>query len=108
MGKPIEVTDEKFEGDVIGSDLPVLVDFWAEWCQPCQMIAPIVEELAEEYDGKINFKKIDIDSNPLTPQAYGIRGIPALLIFHNGQVIDQIIGAQPKAVIKNRIDSVLT
>jgi len=108
MGKPIEVTDEKFEGDVIGSDLPVLVDFWAEWCQPCQMIAPIVEELAEEYDGKINFKKIDIDSNPLTPQAYGIRGIPALLIFHNGQVIDQIIGAQPKAVLKNRIDSVLT
>ena len=108
MGKPIEVTDEKFEGDVIDSDLPVLVDFWAEWCQPCQMIAPIVEELAEEYDGKINFKKIDIDSNPLTPQAYGIRGIPALLIFHNGQVIDQIIGAQPKAVLKNRIDSVLT
>jgi thioredoxin 1 len=107
MGKPIEVTDEKFEGDVIGSDLPVLVDFWAEWCQPCQMIAPIVEELAEEYDGKINFKKIDIDSNPLTPQAYGIRGIPALLIFQNGQVIDQIIGAQPKAVLKNRIDSVL-
>jgi len=107
MGKPIEVTDENFEGDVIGSDLPVLVDFWAEWCQPCQMIAPIVEELAEEYDGKINFKKIDIDSNPLTPQAYGIRGIPALLIFQNGQVIDQIIGAQPKAVLKNRIDSVL-
>ena len=90
------VTDEKFEGDVIGSDLPVLVDFWAEWCQPCQMIAPIVEELAEEYDGKINFKKIDIDSNPLTPQAYGIRGIPALLIFQNGQVIDQIIGDNQK------------
>ena len=108
MGKPVEVTDEKFEGDVIDSELPVLVDFWAEWCQPCQMIAPIVEELAEEYDGKIEFKKIDIDSNPLTPQAYGIRGIPALLIFQNGEVIDQIIGAQPKAVLKDRIDSILT
>ena len=108
MGKPVEVTDEQFKGDVIDSALPVLVDFWADWCQPCQMIAPIVEELAEEYDGKIEFKKIDVDSNPLTPQAYGIRGIPALLIFQNGQVIDQIIGAQPKAALKSRIDSVLT
>ena len=108
MGKPVEVTDEQFKGDVIDSTLPVLVDFWADWCQPCQMIAPIVEELAEEYDGKIEFKKIDVDSNPLTPQAYGIRGIPALLIFQNGQVIDQIIGAQPKAALKSRIDSVLT
>jgi thioredoxin 1 len=108
MGKPAEVTDEKFKGDVIDSELPVLVDFWAGWCQPCQMIAPIIEELAEEYDGKIEFKKIDVDSNPLTPQTYGIRGIPALLIFQNGQVIDQIIGAQPKAALKDRIDSVLT
>lgn len=107
MGKPIDVTDERFESEVILSNLPVLVDFWAEWCQPCQMIAPIVEELAEEYDGQIEFRKIDVASNPRTPQAYGIRGIPALLIFQNGQVVEQIIGAQPKAILKQRLDSVL-
>jgi len=101
------VTDEQFEADVLQADTPVLVDFWAEWCQPCKMIAPIVEELAGEFDGKIKFTKMDVDSNPKTPMNYGIRGIPTLIIFQDGQAIDQLVGALPKATLKKRLETVL-
>ncbi|MQF82648.1 thioredoxin [SAR202 cluster bacterium AD-802-E10_MRT_200m] len=101
------VTDEQFEVDVLQADTPVLVDFWAEWCQPCKMIAPIVEELAGEFDGKIKFAKMDVDSNPKTPMNYGIRGIPTLIIFQGGQAIDQLVGALPKATLKKRLETVL-
>ena len=104
MGKPIEVTDEKFEGDVIGSDLPVLVDFWAEWCQPCKMLAPTVEEIAGEYKDKIKVGKLNVDDNPSTATKYGIRGIPTLLFFKGGKVVQQVTGVKSKAEIKKIID----
>ena len=107
MTHPIVVTDASFEDDVIKSETPVLVDFWAEWCGPCKMVAPIVEELADEYDGTVTFAKLDVDSNPKTATGYGIRGIPTLLIFSDGQPVDQIVGAVPKAVLKKRLDEAL-
>ena len=108
MAKPVAITDAEFEQEVLGADLPVLVDFWADWCQPCKMIAPIVEELAGEYEGKVTFAKMDVDSNPMTPTKYGIRGIPTLLLFKGGEAVQQVVGAVPKAVLKRHIDSVLT
>jgi thioredoxin 1 len=107
MTKPSEITDQQFEEQVLQSDKPTLVDFWAEWCGPCKMIAPIVEELASEYDGKVNFVKLDVDSNPHTALEYGIRSIPTLLIFRDGKVEQQIIGAVPKVALKKKIDAVL-
>ena len=85
----------------------VLVDFWAEWCAPCKMIAPIVDALADEYDGKVKFAKMDVDSNPRTPMTYGIRGIPTLLIFSGGSPVDQVVGAVPKAALKGRIEKAI-
>ena len=108
MTKPMEITDAEFQATVLESELPVLVDFWADWCQPCKMIAPIVEELAGEYEGKLSFAKMDVDSNPMTPSKYGIRGIPALLFFHGGEAVEQVVGAVPKSVLKQKIDSVLS
>ena len=96
MAHPIEVTDDTFDAEVINSDVPVLVDFWADWCAPCKMIAPIVDELANEYDGRIKFAKMDVDSNQRVPMAYGVRGIPTLLIFSGGDAVDQVVGAVPK------------
>ena len=107
MGHPIEVTDDTFESEVISSDLPVLVDFWAEWCAPCKMIAPIVEDLAVEYDGKVKFAKMDIDSNTNVPSSFGIRSIPTLLIFKDGGPVGQIVGAVPKTVLKSRLEDAL-
>ncbi len=107
MAKPIAVTDETFEQEVLKSDTPVLVDFWAEWCGPCKAIMPVVEELAEEYDGKVKFTKLDVDSNPKTPMNFGIRGIPALLIFNGGSVAKQVVGAVPKATLKRSIDEAI-
>ncbi len=104
MPKPIAVTDESFDKDVLKSETPVLVDFWAEWCGPCKMIAPVVDELANEYAGKVKFVKMDVDSNPKTPRNYGIRGIPALLLFKNGSVAKQMVGALPKSSLKKNID----
>ena len=107
MAKPQAVTDAEFSASVLETDTPVLVDFWADWCGPCKMIAPVVEELAEEYDGKFLFTKIDVDANPQTAMQFGIRSIPTLLLFKDGKVAEQVVGAVPKAVLKKMIDKVL-
>ncbi|MCH8826444.1 MAG: thioredoxin [Chloroflexi bacterium] len=107
MAKPITVTDANFDEEVLQSETPVLVDFWAEWCGPCKAIAPVVDELAEEYDGRVKFAKLDVDSNPKTPMNYGIRGIPAMLIFNGGSVAKQVVGAVPKASLKKSIDEAI-
>lgn len=107
MGKPITITDENFETEVLSSSVPVLVDFWAEWCGPCKMIAPFVEELANELEGKAKIGKLDVESNQNIPTKFGIRSIPSLLIFKNGQVVDQIVGAVPKNQIKSKLEAVI-
>jgi thioredoxin 1 len=93
------ITDDNFQDEVLNSDLPVLIDFWAIWCGPCKMVAPIVEELATEYDGKAKIGKLDVDSNQQTSIKYGVRSIPTLLIFKGGELVETIIGAVPKAKI---------
>ena len=107
MSKPFAVSDAEFSSQVLESSKPVLVDFWADWCGPCKMIAPVVEELAEEYDGQVGFAKVDVDANPNTPMQYGIRSIPTLLIIKDGEVAEQVIGAVPKSVLKKKLDKVL-
>ena len=105
MSSPIKVTDSSFQADVLGAKNPVLVDFWAEWCGPCRMIAPALDELAAELGEKITFAKINIDENPTTPQKYGVRGIPTMMIFAQGQVAATKVGALPKSKIKEWIES---
>jgi thioredoxin 1 len=105
--KPITFTDENFEKEVVNSDKPVLIDFWAVWCGPCKIIAPVIEELAGEYDGKVKVGKLDVDENQQVSIKYGVRSIPTLLIFKNGKVKDTIIGAVPKAQIVQKLDSAL-
>ncbi|MFT5392034.1 MAG: thioredoxin 1 [Gammaproteobacteria bacterium] len=103
--KIVHVTDNGFEAEVLGSDKPVLVDYWAEWCGPCKMIAPILEEIAEEYDGKLTIAKLNIDDNPQTPPKYGIRGIPTLMLFKDGNVEATKVGALSKSQLSAFLDS---
>ncbi len=101
------VTDQTFEQEVLNSSIPVLVDFWAPWCGPCRAIAPIVEELAEELEGKVKVCKCNVDENPITPGKFGIRAIPTLIIFKNGEAVESIVGAVSKATILNALNRVL-
>ncbi|MEO8513903.1 MAG: thioredoxin [Ignavibacteria bacterium] len=103
----IEFTDANFDQEVLKSNVPVLVDFWAVWCGPCKMIAPFVEELAGEYQGKVKVGKVDVDNNPNISVTYGIRSIPTLLIFKDGKIVDQIIGAVPKQAMAQKLDAQL-
>ena len=102
-GNILEITDQSFEQDVLKSDKPVLVDFWATWCGPCRMIAPTVEALAKDYAGKATVGKVNVDENQSTPARYNIRGIPTLLLFKNGQVQEQIVGAVSRETIENML-----
>ena len=108
MAEPVEVNESNWDEQVLKSELPVLIDFWAEWCGPCKTIAPSVHDLAVEYDGKLSVGKLDVDSNPNIAMKYGIRSIPALIFFKDGKPVDQIIGAVPKGVLKNKVDTVLS
>ncbi len=103
----VTLTDDNFEEEVLKSDKPVLIDFWATWCGPCRIIAPIVEEMASEYEGKAKIGKLDVDSNQQTSIKYGVRSIPTLLIFKDGEVKETIIGAVPKANLVAKLESVL-
>jgi len=101
----VKVTDATFDAEVKNSDVPVVVDFWAEWCGPCKMIGPALEELAEEYAGKIKIAKVNVDENPNSPMVLGVRGIPALFMFKDGEVISNKTGAAPKSALQDWIDS---
>ncbi|MCG9695444.1 thioredoxin TrxA [Shewanella sp. Isolate11] len=105
--KIITLTDDSFESDVIKSDIPVLVDFWAEWCGPCKMIAPILDDVADEYAGKVTIAKLNVDQNNASPAKYGVRGIPTLLLFKNGELADTKVGALSKTQLKEFIDAQL-
>lgn len=107
MGKVREISDATFEGDVLKAESPTLIDFWAPWCGPCRMVAPIVEELSEEYAGKVNFVKMNTDENPQVPSKYGIRSIPSLLIFKGGELKGTIVGYRPKGEIKKRLEEAI-
>jgi len=100
-------TDENWEGEVLNSNIPVIVDFWAEWCMPCHMMAPVVEEVAREYEGKIKVGKLNVDQNRETARKYNIMGIPTLLFFNGGKVIDKIVGVAPKRVVEDKIKNML-
>jgi len=105
--KPIYFTDDNFSREVLESTVPVIVDFWATWCGPCKMIAPIIEELAEKYNGKIKVGKLDVDENQQTAIKYGVRSIPTVLFLQNGKVVDTIIGAVPKSQFEQKVSSLI-
>ena len=107
MTKPQNVTDEDFQKEVLDSSIPVLVDFWAQWCPPCKIIALVLEELAEDYDGRVKFVRVNVDTNPKTSSKYSIRSIPSLLIFVNGEQVEHILGAVAKKVLTEKLDEVL-
>jgi thioredoxin 1 len=107
MSDLLQVTDETFDAEIVNSTIPALVDFWAEWCGPCRMIAPSVEELAKAYAGKVKFAKMDVDKNRQTPARFGIRNIPTLILFKGGKVTNTIIGAQPKSFIEGELKKLL-
>ena len=107
MPHPADTTDATFDADVLESETPVLVDFWAPWCGPCRMVAPIVEELAGEYEGRVKFLKLNTDENPKVASKFGIRSIPTLLVFKGGVIAGQIVGFRPKSDLAKRLDAVL-
>jgi thioredoxin 1 len=107
MSDIFQVTDDNFEAEIMKSDLPAMVDFWAEWCGPCRMVGPVVEELANQYKGKVKIGKMDVDKNRQTPAKFGIRNIPTLILFKGGQVAQTIIGAQPKSYIEGELKKLL-
>ncbi len=107
MAGPEEVTDATFEEIVLNSKTPVVLDFWAEWCAPCRQISPIMKQLAEDYEGKVKIVKMNIDDSPATPGKYGVRAIPTVLAFQNGQVVQQLQGARPKAAFEEMVQTLL-
>jgi thioredoxin 1 len=108
MTKPAEVTDNDWNTEVLGANEPVLVDFWAPWCGPCRMVAPVVDELAGEYGEKVKFVKLNVDDNTATAARYGIRSIPTLMVFKRGEPVEQLIGFKPKSVLKQSLDRALS
>jgi thioredoxin 1 len=104
MSGALDVVDASFEADVLNSDLPVLVDFWAPWCGPCRMVAPVVQEIAEQYEGKVKVVKMNTDENPKVASEYGIRSIPTLMVFKGGQKVDVVVGAVPKATLAGTLE----
>ncbi|MBE0596169.1 MAG: thioredoxin TrxA [Desulfuromonadales bacterium] len=105
--KVVQLSDDSFDQEVLKSSIPVLVDFWASWCAPCKAISPVVDGLADEYDGKVKVAKLNVDENPATPGQYGVRGIPTLILFKNGKVVDQVVGAVPKNQLEGLIKKAL-
>ncbi len=105
--KVLEITDAQFDADVLKSATPILVDFWATWCAPCKAIAPVLDQLAEEYEGKIKIGKVNVDENPATPGQYGVRGIPTMILFKDGEIVDQLVGAVPKNQVENLLQKAL-
>ncbi len=107
MSNAKPVSDNEFTSAVLESSIPVLVDFWATWCGPCQVMGPIIDAIAGDYEGKVKVMKMNVDENPATPAKYGIRGIPTLILFNKGEVVDRIIGSQPKGNVENLIKKVV-
>lgn len=105
--KVVQLSDDSFEADVLQSSVPVLVDFWATWCAPCKAISPMVDGLADEYDGKVKIAKLNVDDNPATPGQFGVRGIPTLILFKDGKVVDQVVGAVPKNQLEGLLQKAL-
>lgn len=108
MTKPLQVSDAQFDNEVLNSDVPVLVDFWAPWCGPCRMIAPVLEEMANDYEGKVVIAKVNTDQDHENALRYGIQGIPTMVLFKDGQEIDRVVGALPKASLQQWLDTTLT
>jgi thioredoxin 1 len=107
MSKPVEISEATFDGSVLKAEKPVLVDFWAPWCGPCRMVAPVVDELATEYDGKVSFVKVNVDDNPRVASQYGVMSIPTLILFKGGAPVSNIVGFRPKPELKKTLDAAL-
>jgi thioredoxin 1 len=107
MSKPVVLKDADYSTEIVDSSLPVLVDFWATWCGPCQMMGPVIDAVAEEYDGKVKVMKCNVDENPVTPSKFGIRGIPTLVLFNKGEIVDRVVGAVPRGQVDTLLKKVL-